>query len=361
MKRHGTIKKVDASTLIVDRNVNFRVDYDVPSMMEDIRQAGRVLEPIWVRKEDNVVLKGNRRVTAVHELLRDKTLPSDLKEAISQLEVLYYEGLSDRELTEIVLDHGSQKPLSRAETILAIWRLQKQMYTEREIITLMYHQLSRFTGQTRKAYEAQSMPSGQGREEFLRKWLHGTVGNYLMAAGQMGDRVKDQLILSETSLDRALTKEETEKVEFKVTRDRVNKLGTAKKEDKESPEGWNNLDGGKNFNALIEKFKAEDAGTETPRAARPTPKQMADSADQFKSRLSVAYRHCAGTISDSEKNQIDALDTELFRQERIAAIARNNLDRIETEEIRELVRFFVSGTEAEFEQYIKRFVKTETA
>lgn len=359
MKRHG-IKKVEASILVVDRNVNFRDDYDVPSMMEEIRQAGRVLEPIWVRKEDNVVLKGNRRVTAVQELLRDKALPSDLKEAIAQLDTIYVEGLSDKELTELVLDHGSQKPLSRSETVKAIWRLQKQMYSEREIIILMYHQLSRFTGQTRKAYEAQQLPPGNGREEFLKKWLHGTVGNYLMAAGQMGDRVKEQLILTETGLDRALSKEETDKVEFKVTRDRVNKLGTAKKEDKESQSGWDNNTGGKAFNALIEKFKAEDTGAPTEKSSRPTPKQMADVAETMKSRLSVAYKHCSGNLSDGEKGQIDALDTEMYRTERISAIARNNLDRIEKEEIRELVRFFVSGTEAEFEQYIKRFVK-ETA
>lgn len=265
MKRHA-IKKVPASELVVNKSVNFREDYDVPSMIEEIRHAGRVLEPLHVRLEDKTVLKGNRRASAVQALLADPKLPSDLREAIEKLDVIFYEGLDERELTEIVLDHGSQKPLSRVETVLACWRLQKQMYSETEVITLLYHVLARFTGNSQKAYEAGQIPEGPARVEFLKKWLHGTVGNYILAAGTMGEVVRDQFILTERAQERALTDDEKKLVKFTTSRDRINKLASAKKKDKDGA-GWTVMDGGAEFNAKIAEFIAEDSGTAPERRA----------------------------------------------------------------------------------------------
>lgn len=356
------IKQVDALSLKVDRAVNFRDDYDLPSMMEEIRQAGRVLEPIHARKEDNVVLKGNRRTAAVHELLADPKLPSDLKKAIEKLDVIFYEDLTDREVTQIVLDHGSQKPLNRAETVKAVWRLAAEMRSEREIITDMFQLLARFTQNTRKAYEAQSYPEGPARDEYLRKWLHGTVGNYLMAARLMGDLVKEQLLLTETKADRKLTDEEQARVKFEVSRDRINKLNKAKNEDKESPTGWDPEKGGEKFNALIAEFIEEDkpGSNGDKEKKKVTPKQMEDAADGMKSPLRMVYLHCAGKLSDQDKKRLEETDTELWRKGKIHEAIVRSLDRIENLAVKNLLAKVAYGTEVEFLEALSGFLVKET-
>jgi hypothetical protein len=364
-KRHN-LKKVAAETLVVDKTVNFREDYDVPSMIEEIRHAGRVLEPIHARMDDNVVLKGNRRVSAVQSLLADPKLPTDLRQAIEKLDVIYYEGLDAKELTEIVLDHGSQKPLSRVETVMACWRLQKQMYSEDEVITLLYHMLARYTGNTQKAYEAGNIPEGPARKEFLKKWLHGTVGNYILAAGTMGETVREQFILTERSQDRALTEDEKKLVKFTTSRDRINKLASAKKKDKEGPKGWNPADGGEEFNAKIAEFIREDSGVEPPKDRKPTSGDMVKTAESMKSALSKAYLHCAGTLPKEQRVDIDALDTELFRLDEIKKATAGIVDRIEAGaqfsggEIREVFRLFLTGNAVDYANYITRFAPKQS-
>lgn len=359
MKKHK-LTKVPASELVVDRKVNFREDYDVPSMIEDIRHAGAVLEPLHVRKEDNVVLKGNRRTSAVQALLADPKLPSDLRDAIEKLDVIYYEGLDEKELTEIVLDHGSQKPLSRVECVQACWRLQKQMYSETEIITLLYHTLARFTGNTQKMYEAGNIPEGPARTEFLKKWLHGTVGNYILAAGTMGELVREQFILTERAQDRKLTDDEKKLVKFTTSRDRINKLASAKKKDKEGA-GWSNTDGGVEFNAKIAEFIAEDNGSAPTPARKPTSTDMEKTAESMKSELSKAYLHCAGKLPEGQRIDIDALDTELFRVSEIKKALRPIVDRVDVGatfsggEVRELMNLFLTGSGVDFAKYIERF------
>lgn len=361
MKRHK-LTKADATTLVVDKQVNFREDYDVPSMIEEIRHAGRVLEPLHVQYETQIVLKGNRRLSAVQALLLDPKLPSDLRDNIAKLDVIYYEGLDQKELTEIVLDHGSQKALTRVETVLACWRLQKLMYSEDEVITLLFHMLARFTGNTQKAYEASAIPEGPARKEFLKKWLHGTVGNYILAAGTMGEFVREQFILTERASDRKLTDDEQKLVKFQTGRDRINKLASAKKKDKEA-KGWNPSDGGEEFNAKIAEFIAEDNGSAPTPARRPSPANMISTAESMKSQLAKAYMHCAGTLPEAQRIDIDSLDTELYRIDEIKKAVRPVLDRVNIgekftgAEVREVLRYFVSGNAMDFAAYIERFVQ----
>lgn len=355
MKR-SQVKQVDALSLKVDRNVNFRDEYDLESMMEQIRDAGRVLEPIHAIKDSLIVLKGNRRTAAVQQLLTDPKLPSDLKSAISKLDVILYEDLTDDEITELVLDHGSQKPLSRVEVIKAIWRLQQQMKSERQIICLLFHQLARFTGQTRKAHEAQAK-QGADREEFLKKWLHGTVGNYIMAAFTMGERVRENMLLSELAIDRTLTDEEKKKLEFRVSRERITALSKAKNEDKEAA-GWDSEKGGEKFNATIQKFIDEDAGRESSDAKkRPTPKQMTDTADGMKSVARVFYQHCAGTLSDSDKAKILEVDSEIYRSTKVRDAIVSALDTIVNPEVKELLTSIAYKGEADVKSALEKFVK----
>lgn len=325
MKRSG-LKKWNLADLVVRRDVNFRDDYDVPSMKEEIVQAGRILEPLHIA-EDGTVLKGNRRTMSAQELVADPKCPQDLLKALSVIDVFVYSDMTDKEKTELILDHGSQKPLTRVEIVKATWRLQKQMYSERDIIVLLYNQLARYTGNTRKAYEAQALPAGEEREKFLKSWLHGTVGNYIMAAGQMGEFVREQFLLTDLAIDRALTEDEKKQVKFATSRDRINKLASAKKADKEKG-GWTVAEGGVTFNKLLEDYIAEDAGGKKPRNKGVSAEDMEKTAESMQSGLGMAFLMCAGKLGDNDKAKVEALDCEIHRRDKIFAEVTANVDRI---------------------------------
>ena len=365
MKRHP-IRKADATTLIVDRKLNFREDYDVPSMIDEIKRAGCLLEPVHAIQETNQILKGNRRITAVQALLADPTLPKDLRKELEKVDVIFYQGLTPEEITELVLDHGSQKSLSRVEIVNACWRLQKQMYTEKDTIILMYHLLARYTGNPQKANEAATMSEGPARTKFLTDWLHGTVGNYILAAGRMGEFVREQFLLTDAAMDRKLTDEETKKLVCKMGRDRINQLASAIKKDKENG-SWNQKDHGTEFDKKIAEFILKDAGggTSTTTATKPTVTQMENAAGAMKSSLSNIYLHCAGKLDKSKAVEIDELDIELDRLDALKQTLRESVDRVDLKskfgggEVRELFNLFLKGTGADFTLYVKRFLKAD--
>jgi hypothetical protein len=362
MIRHN-MQKVSALSLVIDTNVNVREDYDVQSMTEEIKVAGRVLEPLHARFEDRVMLRGNRRLAAVQSMLRDATLPADLRAAISELDVFFYEGLTDKETTEMVVDHGSQKPLSRVEVVKTCWRLQKQMYSEREIITLMYQQLARYTGNTRKAYEAQQLPAGEAREKFLTTWLHGTVGNFILSAGQMGELMREQFILTERALDRNLSDSEKQGVKFETSRKRITELSAAKKKDKDSAAGWNPQTGGPEFNALVEKFIQEDKGPKPGRKEAFSAEQMKDVADSMQSPgMRAAFLKCAGALPEGERQKLDTLDTEYYRRDKVFATLTVNVDRIENPTFAAVIRAILTGTDGQVAEALSTLiVKAEPA
>lgn len=220
--------------------------------------------------------------------------------------------------------------------------------------------LARFTGNMQKAYEASAIPEGPARKEFLKKWLHGTVGNYILAAGTMGEAIREQFILTERASDRKLTDDEKKLVKFETGRDRINKLASAKKKDKEA-KGWNPQEGGEEFNKMIAKFVAEDNGSAATLPRRPSPSQMVATGESMKSKLGMAYQHCAGTLPEELKIEIDALDSELFRLDEIKKAVRPILDRINISEkftgaeVREVLKFFIGGNAPDFAGYTERF------
>lgn len=365
MKRHP-IRKADATTLVVDRKLNFREDYDVPSMIDEIKRAGCLLEPVHAIQETNQILKGNRRITAVQALLADPTLPKDLRKELEKVDVIFYQGLTPEEITELVLDHGSQKSLSRVEIVNACWRLQKQMYTEKDTIILMYHLLARYTGNPQKANEAATMSEGPARTKFLTDWLHGTVGNYILAAGRMGEFVREQFLLTDAAMDRKLTDEETKKLVCKMGRDRINQLASAIKKDKENG-SWNQKDHGTEFDKKIAEFILKDAGggTTENKSPKPTVTQMENAAGAMKSSLSNIYLHCAGKLDKNKAVEIDELDIELDRLDALKQTLRESVDRVDLKskfgggEVRELFNLFLKGTGADFTIYVKRFLKAD--
>lgn len=364
--KRSSLKKFDATKLVVDTRVNFReVDgYDVPSMIEEIRLAGKVVEPIHVREEDKVVLRGNRRVKAVQTMLADTNLDAELRGKIEQLECFFYSGLDEKGTTELVLDHGSQKPLSRIEVIKACWRLTRLMYSEADIIVLLYQQLAKFTGNLRKAHEAGQIPAGEAREKFLKTWLHGTVGNYILPASRLGDLVREQFLLTETQKDRNLSDAEKAQVQFAVDRKRIQELVKARKDDEESDTGWTVDAGGVKFNENIARYIKEDkpgsAGNSGGGKNRPTVEQVEASAGAMQSGLGNAMRMAIGKLADGEKSKLIELDAEYHRRDKVFAFLTAFEPKVADANVKALLTAILTGSPADVEKAAAPFLTAQS-
>jgi len=281
-----TKKLIPVSDLVVDYSLNLRDknNYDTAAMKADILVRGRVFDPIFVRGEDNVVLRGNRRTLACQELLADPKTPAGVRDAIEKLECQVYTGLTDEEQHEMLFDHGATKGLSRSEIVQAVWRLFKQGYSEAKIIVMMYYQIARFTGQERNLHEVTMITDPSAREAALKKRFHGTIGNFLLVIARLGEFVRSQYILTLRSEEKPGL-EPGEKVDVRIDRSRVTELNKARAID-EKADGWTSDGGGKEFNALLEKYRQIDAGTVTEeKKSRLTPTELKQRADAFTSPL----------------------------------------------------------------------------
>lgn len=360
MKRASKLEKVNPLALKVSREVNFRDDYNLTPLVEDIRVAGRILEPLHVERETNIVLKGNRRAASAQVILSDANCPPELKKNLENTEVIYYTDLTEKERTQLVLDHGSQQTLSRVETIKAVWRLSKQGWSEAEIGCTMYQLLAKFTGKTKKLAEVEALPEGPARDEKLKTWFHGTLGNIILAVGGMGERVKDQYILNETKSDRKLTEAEEARIEFEMKNSRIQALTSAKKKDKDgkSGAGWTPQDGGEFFNEQIAKFIEEDANGGPDTTKRFTPKQMEDTADKMSSRMNLAFLQCAGKLTEAQARDLDSVDTEYARRDKVFSILTQNVEKLERLP-QELVRAILYGNPDDLSEVLSKFVVVE--
>lgn len=360
MKR-TTLKKWKLADLKVNRTLNFRKNYDLPSMIEQIAQEGRILEPCHV--EDNGdVLKGNRRISAAQIIVADPKSPQELVDTLKQVDVFVYSELTDRERTELILDHGSQKSLGYEEIVEAIWRLQHEGFSGREIMVLMYQLLAKYTGKPQKAVEAERLEPGTARDEFLGDWLNGTLNNKILNAGRMGGRIKRQFILAEIAKDRALTDAEKKEVEFEINIKRIGKLRTAINADEEAGT-WDMIEmTGPKFEAQIAEFKKEDK--EPPaRGASFSKEQMKETAATMQNPgVKAIFLKCAGLLPEADKGKIAELDVRLQRQDKIDAINRASVDRVAVDQsftghqVKALVQQFLAGPVAKYEQVLSTFL-----
>jgi hypothetical protein len=323
-------KTVNIMDLVRRSELNVRLlnNYDIASMKAQIIDAGRILKAIICELVDGeyVVLSGFRRTWAGQELYADGSISADLKEALGKVDIIVYSNLTEKERLQLILDHGSEKPICRTETVAAVWRLVAQMYPEKDVIRQLYFALARYTGNERKLRELPSENDPRAREKALHKWLHGTVGNYIMAAMGMGQYVRDQFILTHKAEDGLLDATVGEKVEMRCSRQRIQELSQAKSTDDKTDAGWSFASGGKSFNELIERFKAEDAGGPTvEKITRLTAKQLEQMADNYQSDLAKSLcKRAAG----QEAEGLADLDAEAFRVQAIIKVLLDVTDHI---------------------------------
>jgi hypothetical protein len=351
-----TNKKLATKDLVVDKALNVRLtdNYDLPTLMEQIREMGRIVKPLIVDGDTNKVLSGNRRALAAKALLDDPTTDQALAKELEKLECVVYTGLSEGERTKLIFDHGSEKAINRTETLLSVWRLDKQMFSEKQIASLMYFALAKYSGKESKLKDVPTEP--QAREKFVHAWFRGTLGNYMLSAHRMGDYVREQMVKTHLSEDKLLKEGET--VEMKCTRDRIIELSKAKSDDSgKDGKGWTVETGGEKFNALIEKFKAEDKGERVKEPTRPTAKALAGMADIYKSpAIRRALLVAAGDQSVDGKMLLEADEQLTDVNDKMASLAKHK-DELKDNNLKEFISVLVNGNAADVEQMLQRLVK----
>lgn len=305
-----TVKTMKITDLKVDFNTNVRLpnNYDIGTMKDQIVQAGRIQKPIVINGDTGIVLQGNRRTLAGQELFNDPACPSDLKATLEKVQVIVYTGLTPQEEVGLIMDHGGERPICRTEVVLSVWRLDMQFYGEAEICVWMLNALASYTGNMKKLNQLPT--EATARNKAIKTWLHGTVGNYILASSKMGDFVKEQFILHHKSEDKLL--QDGEKVTMWCSRDRISALNTAKNDDMKDGT-WDSEKGGPKFNALIEEYVKQDAGEKKPTGPRAmSQKDMNEKADQFKSpAIKSAFKVAAGD-PDAGRTLVD-IDNAMYR------------------------------------------------
>lgn len=377
-----TKKTMSAASLISKLEVNVREanNYDLPAMAEQIVMAGRILKPLIVEETDEgpIVLSGNRRARAAQELLADQQkitaillqiaeterdgekrdamkksvaeTTASIVDALTKVDTYVYRNLTEEERLMLIMDHGSEKPISRTEVVNCCWRMDRQFFSEGDIIRLTYFALAKFTGNERKLSEVPS--ESKAREAFLRKWLHGTVGNYILSAHRMGDYVREQFLLTMRSDDGLL--KEGEKVEMRCSRDRITQLSAAKTKDKDV---WTSEGGGPEFNALVEKFKAEDAGDVAKDVRkRPTVKDLTDKADVFKSAaIKKALWIAAGETGGKVAGLLED-DDRMYRDEQAMKLLAESWEKLPTSverfDLKEFVKMVLHSQVTKLRDYL---------
>lgn len=362
-----TKKVVSINQLVVDFDLNIRHknNYDLPALKPQIKEAGRILKPIVVKphpteKDKFVVLQGNRRTLSAQEIYAEPDLTVEMKAALDKVDVNVVTELTGHEESMLILDQGGEKPISRAEIVDAVWRLDKAFLKEAEIINRLYFVLARYT---RNEQKLKDVPAKEPeRSKYLKQWFHGTVGNQILAAARMGDYVKGQFLKTRLAEDKLLQEGET--VEMRCDTKRITELSqamsadkeAAKKDGKPESEGWSYDKGGKIFNELVEKFKTEDAtGIRPTKVERPTIKELTEKADQFKSSvIKKALQIAAGNMEQGKGLVED--DDALYYLEMKMEILGKNANNIKDPAVRELVGSLLHGAPGGVELALKPFV-----
>lgn len=335
-----------AKDLVFDRTGNWRnhgnlqVDLAIPTMRLDIERHGRIITPLVINGETNVVYHGNRRGETALEIFNDPKAPHDLVEQMKRIPVRAIYGIvpGSKEEMELRFDDGGYKPLSKSETIRSFFMFLDKCYDLVTIYLIMYQTLARFTGKTEKISQVESR-KGADRAEFLRKWFKGTCEQYLMYAYELGREAQTCLILSELAKERELTTEEKAQLICKLDRSRVKELRDIQK-DKDATD-----DPRERVLAKMQEYGAIDRGeTVAPTVTkRWTEKEVEGKVNGFGSdelRLALTATG-AGEEARKARDVLGALDHELAALKDLRAVVREKLDGVKDANVKVVLSAFL--------------------
>ena len=230
------------------------------------KRAGQMPEPLHIEAFYNVdadgkrklshyiAHRGNRRCLAGLELYNDPNTPQNVIQELETVEAYVYENLSQAYRDSLIHDKMSQG-LRRSELLALAWRHQDNGLTFSEIAIKMAPLLANYTaqGQQKWAQISQKTDVAARKKEILT-WLKGTLDMKILAAGNLGDRVRRAYMVTELRND-ALIPVDGQQPEFSIRQNRMNELKQLKADEKDV---WTTENGSPLFNAKIDQYHAED-------------------------------------------------------------------------------------------------------
>jgi len=307
--------------------VKVKDGYDVPEMAMDIRDEGRIREPLTALA-DGTIIKGNRRYLGAQQNINDPSTPQEVIANLQKIPVFVYPAnLTPQEVQDIVLDHN-RKSLSKAELLTTAWNMYAAGYKEGDIIVKLGRLWADFTGNARKWNTLPTTPVERDRE--LKSWLRGTVG-WLLYAYDLGEYMRQQTLLQMIVDDGATDV----KPEFKVTRQRVLDLNKIKNA---NGIAWHPANPTPDFLKKIEEFKAEDAGAAEGTKERPMTASALENrvTNTFSNIGRMAFEMARGKKLDNV--DFESLDRTAYRTEQVFDVLLNNYDELPDGPIKLLVQ-----------------------
>lgn len=347
----------DDNSYIGITNVRQLNNYDVPAMMEDIALKGRITNPIIAEKvgEKYIVLQGNRRTKGGQAWLAKADCPADLKTSLEKTECEVYENLTEDERLSLIYDHGGQKDIARVEVALAVWQMVDRFYSPSQVAQAMYYNLAKFTRNDKLLHEVQAITDPKQRAKRITDWFRGTLDGYILAAQKMGPYIRQQFLLTLKGEQNLLLPDE--KVELNCSSKRIVELKKAMNADAKDNK-WNATEGhGPEFDKLVDKYKAEDAGTlEVEKSTRPTVSQLEETAARFRSApvknallLAAGKREFAASLPE--------LDEQLYLLNMKLEIVSKFMNDVADSNVKALLGSMIFGTPAAVEESLKPFLK----
>lgn len=365
----NTKKKVKITDVKANlaKNVRFATDfevagqkidtYDLPDMIDQIIVKRGIVTPLVLNKELED-LQGFRRTLAGQAIARDpeRYIPDpavrkEVLEALDRVDAIVYTNLTPDEETDLINDHGDRKGIGRTELVNAVWKMYNQGYNGPRISNQMYYALAEYTGNVKKLNDLAGMSQPE-RQKRIKTWFHGTVDNYLIAAHNMGPRIRDALLLTEMRTDGLIKKDSEIKPLFVVKRDRIVELSKARSQDEKDGK-WDDIKKtGPAFELLIDKFKNEDVtGKSESTDNRLTKTELSDRAT---SALSSAFRAVYNIAGGKPVAEAPELDKLAASAEAKFNLINKHMDQINNPELQDVLGRVVHQEPHEFEQWLLR-------
>lgn len=301
-----TLRTIPFGDIHWDYSRNPRVDYDIEPLSADIEENG-LMEPVTVsERADGSIwgLRGHRRSKAIALIIKRGGKGFD------SILCSVHKGLTMAEEIDLIMDHGSQKPLDREDEVYrTVASLFRNDFTELHIAVKCDALFARAKGKTPKSRPAAlALDDPAKRAQALKNCWRGRLQKY-HAVVVMPDCVEEAYL--------AQCAGEPLEGTPNLTVDRIKDLYSAFLVDKDANSQIDPISGGPEFKALWKKFRKADktGGNDDPKPKRKSAKEI--DADKSK-YLSHAVRAALGSTIGEEVIGLDKADRNAFIAEFIA-------------------------------------------
>lgn len=238
-------------------------------MADSILRAGDIIKPLIVcgtgcKSKPGTILSGNRRFSGVILLQRQSLLPAALASRGIPCDIR--DNLTATDENNILNDHGDTQPLNPTECFRSMLAMQANGYGPEEIV---FRHPGLLAG-----YMQKTLPPLPSDVKERGKWYDGirdTLAYNVLCYGVFPPSLLPAKILNiQEEKERAFAGKETPKPvydPFKPTAQRAKQLYKAMRADRKAGQ-WDAKNGGPEFNALCEKFRADD-NPATPETTTP--------------------------------------------------------------------------------------------